>query len=416
MEKKEKLKILACPSNHGGCAYYRILLPMEKLQEHYGDEVEVRWDDNPLGWCASSQTQTPEDYEYENIKWADVVFTQNIHNFGGLYTAQILQKAHEFGKFTHFDTDDLLTDLYEGHRLYNVYKEQKLNEVTKYIYNNVDLVTVTQRKFAEFIQEHVRGALVIVKNTIDYALPHWNLPKAPKPKKLTRMGWVGGIHHDVDVKHFAGIPYLVNQKVGKERVHWGFYGRPMQKPNERDWQSDVWDGYERIFKTGFKGHSNYHIYPAMAPNQYGAMYTNIDVNLAVLDDNPFNQSKSEIKAIEGARYGVPLIATNVGCYDELIVNGETGYLIDPSNPKKEWMRILTKCIKDPQHVEEMGRNLKTLCDELYDINKVVGGRLDLYRDLMGMKSDALKAAKDFHHNQKLEVPKETNVTLENPLS
>ena len=118
----DKLKILACPSNHGGCAYYRILLPMEKLQQLYPDEVEVRWDDNPLAWTSPSGEgdnivpgqQTPPDYDYENLKWADVVFTQNIHNYGGLYTLQILQKANEFGAFTHFDTDDLLTDLYEG--------------------------------------------------------------------------------------------------------------------------------------------------------------------------------------------------------------------------------------------------------------------------------------------------------------
>ena len=421
MEEKKKLKILACPSNHGGCAYYRILLPMQKLEELYPDEVEIRWDDNPLGWRAPSGEgdtghETPEDWEFENIKWADVVFTQNIHNFGGIYTLYILQKAHEFGKFTHFDTDDLLTNLYEGHRLHDVYRRQKLDEVTKYIYNNVDLVTVTQRKFAQFIEEHVRGALVIIKNTIDYSLPHWNMNPQPKPKKLSRIGWVGGIHHDVDVKHFAGIPFLVNQKVGKERVHWGFYGKPPQKPSERDWQWDVWEGYERVFKYGFKGHKNYHIYPAMPPNQYGQMYTNIDINIAVLDDNPFNQSKSEIKAIEGARYGIPLIATDVGCYDELIVNGETGYLIDPTNPKKEWIKILTKCIKDPEHVKYMGQNLKKLCDELYDINKVVGGRLDLYRDLMNMKADALKASQGFTSPINSVPDNPHPVTLENPLN
>ena len=43
----------------------------------------------------------------------------------------------------------------------------------------------------------------------------------------------------------------------------------------------------------------------------------------------------------------------------------------------------------------MGKNLKLLCDELYDINKVVGGRLDLYRDLMKMKSDAFEASKGY---------------------
>lgn len=385
----KKLKILACPSNHGGCAYYRILLPMEKLEQHFGEEVEVRWDDNPLGWVQATEdvpgTKTPDNFSYENLQWADIVFTQNIHNFGGEYTVEILRKAHEFGAFTHFDTDDLLTDLYEGHRLFDVYTDQQLGKITEYIYSNVDLVSVTQRKFAERIAPFVKCALVVIKNTIDYDMPSWNMPKRPAPKKVARFGWVGGIHHDVDVKHFAGIPFLVNQKVGKERVHWGFYGKPQQPPGERDWQWDVWEGYERILSRGFKGHKNYTVYPAMPPNSYGQMYTNIDVNIAVLDHNNFNDSKSEIKAIEGARYGVPLLATNTGCYDELIVNGKTGFLIDNTNPKSEWVKVASRCAKDPKLVAEMGKNLKLICDDLYDINKVVGGRLSLYKELMDMK-------------------------------
>ena len=64
----------------------------------------------------------------------------------------------------------------------------------------------------------------------------------------------------------------------------------------------------------------------------------------------------------------------------------------------------------------MGRNLKLLCDDLYDINKVIGGRLDLYRELMNMKEDALKAAKGYEAPP-LKVPDHpSEVTLENPLS
>lgn len=392
MGNTKKLRILAANSNLGGCAYYRIMLPMQKLAELYPDEVEVRFDDNPLGWCKETGKTTPENFEYENLKWADVVFTQNIHNFGGNYTIEIMRKAHELGKFTHFDTDDLLTNLYKGHRLYGVYEDQQLDEVTKYIYNNVDLVSVTQRKFAQRIAPFVNGALVVIKNAIDYSLPCWNSKKLPKPKKLTRVGWVGGIHHDVDIKHFSLIPHLVNQKVGPQKVHWGFYGKPQQPPGERDWQWDVWEGYEQQVKKGLRGQSNYTIFPAMPPNTYGEMYTNIDVNIAVLDNNEFNDSKSEIKAMECGRYGIPLVATNVGCYDEIIVNGQTGYLIDPSNPKKEWVKALSKCINDPKHVQEMGMALKTLCDELYDINKIVGGRLALYRQMMDLKKQALSDA------------------------
>ena len=46
---EEKLKILCVPANEGGCSYYRIIAPMRKLEELYGDKVEVRWDKNPLG-------------------------------------------------------------------------------------------------------------------------------------------------------------------------------------------------------------------------------------------------------------------------------------------------------------------------------------------------------------------------------
>jgi glycosyltransferase involved in cell wall biosynthesis len=398
---KDKLKILVCPSNEGGCAYYRIILPMQKLEEHFGEEVEFRWDSNPLAWDKDAKTTTPPDYDYENIKWADIVFTQNIHNFGGQYTAEILRKANEFGKFTHFDTDDLLTDLYPEHRLYQVYKEQKLDEITKYIYNNVDLVSVTQRKFAERIRPFVKRALVVIKNAIDFNLDGWNAPKLKAARKnLCRLGWVGGIHHDVDVKQFAALPHLVNQKVGRERVHWGFYGRPQRErdengvPKKEDWQQDVWDYYEQQLMRGFKGQRNYTIYPALPPNDYGRFYTNIDVSLAFLDPNPFNDSKSEIKVIEAGRYGVPLVATNIGCYDEVIENGVTGYLIDKNNPKTEWSRILTRCVKDKKHREEMGRNLKKIVDEYYDINKIVGGRLHLYKQLLGMKAEAEQERKE----------------------
>lgn len=389
VKTKRKLRILCVPSNHGGCAYYRIDMPMRKLEEKFPDKVEIRWNDNPLAWDKENKSKTPDDFNYEDFKWADVVFTQNIHNFGGQYTVEVLRQGHIHNCFTHFDTDDLLTDLYDGHRMYGLYKEQKLSELTKYIYNNVDLVSVTQAKFAERIKPFVRGALVVIKNAIDFDLDCWNLPRKEE-RRITRMGWVGGIHHDVDVKQFAAIPHLVNQKVGVEKLHWGFYGRPLPgtkegKPDLDDWQQQVWVGYENILSKGMKGDGNYNIFPALPPHMYGQFYTQIDVALAFLEPNDFNDSKSEIKAIEAGRYGIPLVATNCGCYDEIIVNGTTGYLIDTQNKSKDWIRVLSGLVKNPKKAKEMGENLKSVVNSLYDINKIVGGRLYLYNHLMELK-------------------------------
>ena len=380
----DKLKILCVPANEGGCAYYRIIAPMQKLQELYGDRVEVRFNKNPLG-IDEENGSWHQDWDFADMKWADIVFTQNLSNFGGNYTARIVGKAKEFGKFVHYDTDDLLTNIYEGHRLFKVYKEKGLEEITKFIYNNSDLVTVTQRKFAERVKPFIGSgaALAIIKNSIDYNLPCWNMEKLPKTrKKFTRFGWVGGIHHEQDLKYFAGVPHMVNQRAGRENIRWDFFGHPPPNTPPDDWQYDVWKKYQQIILRGFKGGKNWDIHYAQTPDRYGQMFTAMDVALAPLEMNNFNDSKSEIKVAECGRYQIPLVATNCGAYDEWIVNGETGFLIDPDKPVTEWVRILSQCAKNPGLVKRMGENLHTLTEENFDMNKVVGARLDLYEEVM----------------------------------
>jgi glycosyltransferase involved in cell wall biosynthesis len=383
----DKLKILCVPANEGGCAYYRIIAPMQKLQELYGDRVEIRFNKNPLG-ISEEDGGWKQDWDFADMKWADIVFTQNLSNFGGNYTARIVGKAKEFGKFVHYDTDDLLTNIYEGHRLFNVYKEKGLEDITKFIYNNSDLVTVTQRKFAERVKPFIRsgGSLAVVKNSIDYNLPCWNMDKLPKPKKkYTRFGWVGGIHHEQDLKYFSGVPHMVNQRAGRENIRWDFFGHPPPNTPPDDWQYDVWRKYKDIILRGFKGGKNWDIHYAQTPDRYGQMFTAMDIALAPLEMNPFNDSKSEIKVAECGRYQIPLVATNCGAYDEWIVDGETGFLIDPDKPITEWVRVLSQCAKNPGLVKRMGQNLHKLTEENFDMNKVVGARLDLYEEVMGVK-------------------------------
>jgi glycosyltransferase involved in cell wall biosynthesis len=357
-------------------SYYRQLSPLQVLAEELPDKVEVRFNDNPLMLDTTNGQMPPTD-KLEDMNWADIVFVANILKFGGPYTARVCGIAKQLGKFFHFDTDDLLTDLYEEHKLYGVYKDQKLDEITKFCYYNADLVTVTQTKFAHRIQPYVGKILAVVRNVIDYNLPCWNAKRVDT--KYTRIGWAGGIHHRTDVDVIAAIPHLVNQKVGRENVKWNFYGHPPPGQEKKGgWEDSVWPEYRQKILKAFKGQPNYQIYYALPPDQYGVYYADMDIAIAPLEMNTFNDSKSDIKVAEAGRYKVPLVASNVGCYNETIKNGETGYLIDPDAPKTEWVRILSKLCKDRQLTKHMGENLHKVTEDLFNARKVAKQRYDLY--------------------------------------
>ena len=144
--------------------------------------------------------------------------------------------------------------------------------------------------------------------------------------------------------------------------------------------------------AGFKGGKNWGIHFAEHPNMYGKFFTNMDIALAPLEPNEFNDSKSEIKLAECGRYGVPLVASNVGCYDEWIINGETGFLIDPSGGRSAWTKVLSRVAKDKSLRDRMGKNLRKIVNEHFDVNKTSRVRLDLIKQQYGLwKQDITKS-------------------------
>ena len=116
----------------------------------------------------------------------------------------------------------------------------------------------------------------------------------------------------------------------------------------------------------------------MNADDYGRIFAHIDVTIAPLQMNDFNDSKSDIKVAESGRYRIPLIASDVGCYSDTIVNWETGVLIPPEEPKGEWVKVLSKIIRDKKLREKMGNNLHDATEPLFNLNKVVHHRLEMY--------------------------------------
>ncbi len=83
-------------------------------------------------------------------------------------------------------------------------------------------------------------------------------------------------------------------------------------------------------------------------------YANFDIGLAPLVDSKFNACKSSIKASDYGCVGVPVVASRLKPYQQLITHGEDGFLASTS---EEWVEALTTLILDADLRETMGRKL-----------------------------------------------------------
>ena len=84
-----------------------------------------------------------------------------------------------------------------------------------------------------------------------------------------------------------------------------------------------------------------------------SLISSVDINIAPLEQSVFNEAKSEIKWIEAALVRVPTIASNIGAFKEMIVNGETGILCSDNH---EWEKSLDKLIADHDFRNRIGLN------------------------------------------------------------
>lgn len=90
------------------------------------------------------------------------------------------------------------------------------------------------------------------------------------------------------------------------------------------------------------------------------LIASIDINLAPLRKNIFNEAKSENKWIEAALVKVPTVAGRVGAFEHCITHGVTGLLCAT---EQEWEENLRLLIDHEQLRVQIGKNAYTYCRE-----------------------------------------------------
>lgn len=82
------------------------------------------------------------------------------------------------------------------------------------------------------------------------------------------------------------------------------------------------------------------------------LISEVDINLGPLTKSIFNEAKSEIKWIEASLVRVTTVASKIGSFEEMIKNGETGFLVDDH----DWFNTLSYLINHSDKREKVAKN------------------------------------------------------------
>lgn len=405
----KKISILVIPSDTHGVGYHRSINPHTYLDKLYGDEFDIDIDYSP-NWN-----------DLNSFNKYDI-----IHFHKGLYNDmeafwRALQYFKEMKIVTVMDIDDAW-DLGQFHPLAVTNRMMKIPEKITRNLRSVDYVTTTTEIFANKIRKHNKNVFVY-PNALDPELEQYKPIK--NESKRIRFGFVMGSSHERDMEQFLGvIGTLPKETLDKIQIVLCGYdlkgnisivdkdgnvtgSRPIQ-PTESVWfkyELNVTDNY-KIVSDAYREHllkfvpnmqwpnvenEPYRREWTMGVNEYAKHYRNIDVLLAPLDTNSFNEVKSELKFAEAGFTHTALVCSDFGAYnmvgESMFQKGgtinENGncVLIDPNKAHKDWAKTIKKLASNPELVEKLKDNLYDFVKERYNINNITKKRAEWYKEL-----------------------------------
>lgn len=197
-----------------------------------------------------------------------------------------------------------------------------------------DRVIVSTEPLAQLVEKFNEN-VVVVQNRIPEWLLEW---ERPRNEEVT-VGWMGSATHAMDWQEAAGsIARFLKQNPGvRFHLMGGDYDRDLKLDKGRVQFTPWIDGVENVWRA-----------------------IDFDIALAPLRPHVFNQSKSNLKALEAAALGIPIVASDCGPYPEFVEHGKTGFLVKRDH---EWGKYLRDLVNDEGMREEMGANAKAKARE-----------------------------------------------------
>lgn len=294
-KKKQKYKKVKRPAkismkmhigDLAGCGHIRVIIPSLLLNTYYNPKEKLQFE------CMYSNRYNPDARSYKNDTF--VTFQRSS-------TKEQLQCIQHFKsqnpqKPIFWECDDDLFNIPEWNFAHPFYA--KNGDIIKQIISEFTGCTVSTPYLKKLYSPYNKNIRVIPNHLPKFI---WgdSAFKEQKHNKV-RICYPGSFNH-FDATSNKGdfdqslIDFIENTT---DKYQWVFVGGiPLQLKNNKDIESYGW---QTVFE-----------YPNFIKN------LDVDIMLAPLEDNEFNKSKSNIKALEATALGIPLICSNIEPYNNL---------------------------------------------------------------------------------------------------
>jgi hypothetical protein len=316
------MHVLLAHSSAGASIHYRIQEPARAVRES-GADVEVRVS---LG-IPTTVRPTPDGGSAvvdADAGGADVVVLQLPKTRAMLETIRVLQAQ---GVAVVVEVDDLLSGVPFGHMGHNALVRKGMARAFLECAREADLVTASTPGLLEEYAAHGRG--VVVPNAIHRSIVE--LPPAyEREPELTTVGWTGNVMgHPYDLQEMgSGLRQALDRTEGRSR-----FAVMGQK----------WDARERL---GLRDEPE-EIPWVKGPYEYLArMGEVLDVGVAPLRMDRFNECKSWLKPLEYAARGVFCVRARTPEYERLALGL-------PARAPKDWAKWISVGIEDGDRRREL---------------------------------------------------------------
>ena len=301
-------RILVHSADREGCGEYRIIAPMRALNRAGRTQG---WETMRIFDPAEMERMSPDSLVVQRqMEWPQI---------------EALERHKKYSKaFRVFEIDDLITNL----PLKSTHRSGIHKDIYKRFRKAAGLcqrLVVATQPLAQAYRD-LSDEVVVVPNYLE--ANRWDgLTPQRRGGAKPRVGWAGGIGHQGDLEMIADVVRDL-----AEEVDWVFFGMC----------PDALRPYVKEF------------YPGMPLDQYAPKLASLDLDLALapLEDNPFNEAKSHLRILECGILGYPVV-----CSDLVPYQGDFP-VWRVANKYAAWVKAIREAVSDRAALAARGDELR----------------------------------------------------------